>query len=373
LAHGGLAALVFAPAIFASSTAAGEPLRAESAAAPRPTIVVRPDGRDATPARLSGRTIASRDAIGLTNEQAVHAATFFVGRETPGREAFAVDRSAPFVVPRRGRTGDRPYALGAHALRVELQLTSGRRTRLLVRYTVANTLEVPSTVDASTLLRSIGSRREGPLLVRPADGAEFTVVGHLTITRKALTLQGAEISGIIDFMPGSDGSALLDGGASGFGIFGTDDITLRGNVFDGHGRIKDNQVWDQPAGNTPDRFRIIGNTFRNYYDDRTEDVHSQAIYIGYSTDGLVEGNRFTDNGSTGHIFVSYFGDLDDPSRSIPRDICIRSNWFGPTHGAYEAVNLRQEIPPSSGVDVTPSNVAVRDVTLVADRRFLRNC
>jgi hypothetical protein len=374
-AIGVVAVLLVVPLLVACVAAGGGTTdRARNTAAPHPRIVFRSPGDAAQPSRLSGATIAPRDVIGLTGETRVRRATYFVDESGAGGKTFAVDRSAPFVMPHKGRTGRHPYALGQHNLRIELELRSGREIRLAVSYKVARTLEVASNVDSATLQRSIGSVPAGPLLVRAAKGAPtFTVEGDLTIARTGLTLRGAQIRGIIDFEPGSDGSSLVDGSASGFGIFGADDITLEGNVFDGHGRIKDNQIWDQPAGQTPDRFRIVGNTFMNYYDDRTEDVHSQALYIGYATDGLVEGNSFTNNGSTAHIFLSYFGELADPARSIPRNICIRRNRFGPTHGGYDAVNLRREIPPTSGVDVARSNVVSGDVTLISDPRFLRDC
>jgi hypothetical protein len=49
---------------------------------------------------------------------------------------------------------------------------------------------------------------------------------------------------------------------------------------------------DEPAGVVPQRFRIEDNTFRNYHYCADESVHSEALYIGYSDGGLIEGNLF---------------------------------------------------------------------------------
>ena len=154
-------------------------------------------------------------------------------------------------------------------------------------------------------------------------------------------------------MPGSDGSALINASAEGFGIFGADDILLQGNTFDGQGVTRDNPIWDRPAGSTPDRFRIIRNTFRNFYDDRSEDVHSQAISVGYSTEGLIDGNTFENNGTTAHIFFTWWGETANASTSYPRNICVRNNVFraGPNVSHYFDVNFRSEIPSTAGIEI----------------------
>ena len=80
-------------------------------------------------------------------------------------------------------------------------------------------------------------------------------------------------------------------------------------------------------------------------------LRSEALYIGYSSNGLIEGNSFTNNGNTSHIFFSYCGtkasELDGCSTysgTYPRDICVRDNVFNRTHGAFYDVNFRSEIP-----------------------------
>ena len=72
---------------------------------------------------------------------------------------------------------------------------------------------------------------------------------------------------------------------------------------------------------------------------------------------LIENNSFSNNGNTSHIFFTWFGNTADPSTSYPRNMCVRGNTFGPTHGAYYDVNLRGEIPTSANIKVE------RDATL----------
>ena len=94
------------------------------------------------------------------------------------------------------------------------------------------------------------------------------------------------------------------------------------------------------------------------------------MYVGYSKDGLIQGNTFTDNGNTSHIFFTWFGSQADPATSYPRNICVKGNTFGSTHGAYFAVNFRAEIPTSSGIDIEPppSNTSPRARHRVHDGR-----
>ena len=82
-----------------------------------------------------------------------------------------------------------------------------------------------------------------------------------------------------------------------------------------------------------------------------QSAHSQAIYVGYSTNGLIEGNTFENNGTTSHIFFTWWGETANPSSSYPRNICVRNNTFrdGPDVFHYYDVNFRAEIPSSAGI------------------------
>ena len=75
---------------------------------------------------------------------------------------------------------------------------------------------------------------------------------------------------------------------------------------------------------------IRNNTFMNFYANDPA-THSEAIYVGYSTNGLIENNTFTNNGNTGHVYFTYFGTASSEgapaSNTYPRNMCVRGNTF----------------------------------------------
>ena len=340
-----LAVAVTIAAWSAGAAAAGSTTPRATAA--HPVVVFTVPGDTTTQTRLRGAWIDLGSTIGLTREGTIRATTYIVDEPKGSTRAYAIDRSAPFVLPRRGQRGKSPYAIGEHTLRADVELRNGRHVRLDVAYTVARTLHVPASVDAASFVRVVSSMPPGQLLVRPEEGADsYVVTGDIDLRRGLVSIEHANISGHIVFDPESSGSRLLSSTAVGFDIFGADNITLSGNVFDGQGVVPNNQVFDLPAGNTPDGFVISGNTFRNFYRDGS---HSEALYIGYSTDGLIQGNMFENNGSTAHVFFTYFGSLADPASSFPRNMCVRGNTFGPTHSAFLDVDVRPEIPRTANI------------------------
>ena len=145
---------------------------------------------------------------------------------------------------------------------------------------------------------------------RATSGATISnviVTGSVEITRANVTVQNATIQGGIDFEAGSSGSKLLNSSANHVGLMSADNILLEGNTFDGQGKVKDGiTMWDDPAGDTPSGWVFRNNTFRNFYMASDQSAHSQAIYVGYSTNGLIEGNTFENNGTTSHIFFTWW-------------------------------------------------------------------
>jgi chitodextrinase len=187
---------------------------------------------------------------------------------------------------------------------------------------------------------------------RATSGATISnvvVTGSVSIKSPNVTVQNATVQGGVTFDPGSNGGTLLNSTTEGVYVFGADNVRIEGNVFDGHGRVKDGSIfWDEPAGDPPRNWVVRNNTFQNFYiPDGT--THTQAMYVGYSTDGLIEGNTFTMNGSTAHIFFTWFGNQADPATTYPRNICVRGNTFNRTETAYFDVNFRAEIPSSANI------------------------
>jgi hypothetical protein len=334
----------------ARASTGSEP-RGETAVALPKIVYVFPGGPVA-PRRVHAATVVQAATIQLSWPNRIKTAEFFVDEPPTSSAAYAVDRSAPFVVPRRGKAGKQPYGLGEHTLRANVELSSGRRIRLQVAYLVARSFPVGATIDAGTLARSISAAPTGPLLVHPAGGqSSFSVLGDFVLNRPMVVIDRARFAGRSEFDSGSGGSKLLNSAALGFNVFGPDEILIQGNTFDGQGRVSSNQLWDSPAGNTPDRWVIRGNTFRNYFIAGDPLSHSEAIFVGYSTNGLIERNVFTKNGTTSHIFFSWFGNTANPAVSYPRNMCVRGNIFNETAGAYVDVNFRAEIPRTARIVV----------------------
>ena len=169
------------------------------------------------------------------------------------------------------------------------------------------------------------------------------VTGDVDISNANVTVTNATIQGGISFGKGSTGSKLLNSYAEHVSIWSLDNIVLDGNSFDGHGQVKDGiTMWDDPAGDPPSGWVFRNNDFRNFYVASDSSAHSQAIYIGYSTNGLIEGNTFENNGTTAHIFFTWWGETANPSTSYPRNICVRNNTFedGSSVFHYYDVNFR---------------------------------
>ena len=229
--------------------------------------------------------------------------------------------------------------------------------------TSTNVLELSGTVTGSQFESAIAAKPAGPLTVRPASGqTSFTVSGDVTLNRADVTITGARLSGILEFDPGASGSKLLNSTITGgFNVWGADNVVIEGNTLDGQGQVSSNQLWDAPAGNGVSGFTIKNNSFSNYRGGDCT-VHGEGLFIGgYSANGLVEGNTFSNNGCTSHVFFSYFGTAGMSgynSAQLPRNVCVRGNTFGSRFlNTYFDVNFRQEIaaagPAATGIKVQP--------------------
>lgn len=202
--------------------------------------------------------------------------------------------------------------------------------------------------------------------------ANVTVNGGCSIQAPSVTIQDSTLSDSVEFRPSANGGKLLRSNALGFNLFGADNVLIEDNHFDGRGIDNQNLIWDEPAGNVPERWVIRGNSFTRYYIDDGV-THSEALYVGYSADGLIETNTFVNNGNTAHVFFTNFGNQFNGS-SYPRNICVRSNTFGATHGAFFDVNFHPNVssvgPAVTNIRIDPDNVMPHGVT---NPEFIRDC
>lgn len=210
---------------------------------------------------------------------------------------------------------------------------------------------------------------------RATSGASISnvhVTGSVSVSATNVAISNSAFDGDVSFTPSAGGSSLRGSSALGFDIDGADGIVIENNHFDGQGRRANNHIWDTPAGNSPSNWVLRGNDFRNYYIDPCCNVHSEALYVGYSDHGLIEGNTFVNNGNTAHLFFTWFGNLASPPQSDPHDICVRGNTFGAKHDAYFDINTRDELNPLTlNLKVDPtSNKFTQGVD---DSRLLATC
>ncbi len=247
--------------------------------------------------------------------------------------------------------------------------TTNARTCTRTAGVVRCVIRLNGTISTRQLRAQIRSAPSGPVEVRPTAGGSLTVTGdEFEVPRGRVTLAGIRFEGVVNFGPSAGGSRLIGSSALGFSIIGPDDIVISGNTLDGRGRVANNIIWDSDRG-VPERYVIRKNVLRNYYDAANPDTHSEALFVGFSGSGTIDHNVFVNNGTTAHIFFSWYGARADPSRSWPRNICVRANRFGRTHDAYYDINFRSEIPVSaSKVRIDPLQRAS-----LSNRSFTKRC
>ena len=316
----------------------------------------------ATSATLSWT--ASTDAVGVTGYEVFNGATQ-IG--SPTATSFGIT----------GLACGQTYSLGVVARDAAGNRSAQTTTSATTAACSTGVITFSGTVTAAAFLQAISNAAPGALTVQPAAGqTSFTVTGGVTMNRANVTIRRAVFTSRIIFPASASGSSLIECQLLAADICGADDITWQRNVFDAQCLVAQNFIFDEPAGVVPQRFKILDNPFRNYHLCADESVHSEALYIGYSDGGLVEGNSFEDNGTTGHVFFTWWGATADPNSSWARNICARSNTFGRSLNGYFSNQIRSEIPASSNISLDPNNVTDRSLIgndTGATPQFIRAC
>jgi hypothetical protein len=162
-------------------------------------------------------------------------------------------------------------------------------------------------------------------------------------------------SGPVVVKPTTPNGVIVTGGWVPFRQY----MTLDGIIFDGQDVVANS--W---YPNITD-FVLRNCTFKRFWmSDPTN--HSEALYLGGGcSDGLIENCIFDDNGTTGHIFFTWFGGDGDPAR-----ICIRGCVFTNSHNPYFDIQFREEIPSSATIYISPDNQFQYGVQR---QEFIRSC
>jgi len=170
-------------------------------------------------------------------------------------------------------------------------------------------------------------------------------IGSREISKPVLVEEA--IFGALTFVKGSEGSIVRKSTGNSFNIFGASNLRFEDTLFKGH--TDHCLIWDR-AGVVPNGLTFERCTFENFSSSDAQ-AHTEALYVGYSRNGLIKDCTFNRNGNTSHIFFTWFGETANPSVSYPRNWTVEGCHFGPTAGAYYSVNLREEIPVSSNIRV----------------------
>ncbi len=215
-------------------------------------------------------------------------------------------------------------------------------------------VQLSGTVSASQFLSSVNSAPSGALTVRPASGqSSFTVSGDVSnFTRANVTIENMVSTG--DFRINGSADNLTIDHASMLTFYtsdGLDGFTLENSTLDGQCKIAQN--WMHGTSN----FKILNNTIKNFHTCSNESNHSEGIFVAaYNHDGLIQGNTFMDNGTTGHLFFSWFDGSASDHSTYPHDICVTGNTFIRSLNGYYHIQFRNEFNGSENIDIDPSNV-----------------
>ena len=246
--------------------------------------------------------------------------------------------------------------------------------------TPSDVVQLSGSMSPSAFVAAAGSKR--PVTLR----GPVTVTGALNVPA-GVRVERATVNG--DLTLGT-GASFDSGSANSFReLDGQDGWTISNSVFDGRGGVAQNLIWDTQSGDGSTGWKITGSTIKNFYMAGNPAVHSEGIFIGGgSRDGLIEGNTFSVNGNTAHIFFSWFGgssidrngNMVSNTGAYPRGVCVRGNTFLETAyggtgsgGAYYSVDWRTEIPSSSGNSVSPDNRNLGKQALSSRPEFTRAC
>jgi hypothetical protein len=237
-----------------------------------------------------------------------------------------------------------------------------------------NTLVFSGTVTAASFVAQVQAAPAGPLTVRPAAGqTSFTVAGTfengsnciaqkgdasglaaqcLHFNRTNVTVQHAVFQQILWFTHTNDGLTIEDSSIVGFNVQnGMDDWTFQRDTIDPACQYDNNVIYNSR------NWKILNSTLQNIHYCPNESIHSEALYIGRSNDGFViSGNYFNDNGTTGHIFFTYFSAGATDSSSYPKNGCVTGNRFYKSHNKYHEIDVRAELQNVKTIHVDSTNV-----------------
>jgi len=223
--------------------------------------------------------------------------------------------------------------------------------------TGGNVVEVSGTITASALNTQLAAAPAGAVTVRPAAGqSSFTVSGAWTPARQNVTVQHANLTGTVNMRSGGSGLTIEDSTMRDMQIDGGNNWTIQRSVMDANCQVGQNFLYRSSG------WKILNNTIKNFdLCVNPNGTHTEAFFIGAgANNGLIQGNTFDNNGSTGHLFFTWFDQGGSGSQN-PHDICVTGNTFTRSKNGYFSIQFRSELPDTLNIRIDPNNQS--DTTL----------
>ena len=163
---------------------------------------------------------------------------------------------------------------------------------------------------------------------RPDVVIDHAVTGDLTLAGENVTIRHSVLRDVVVGASGS-GFVIEDSQVHAFNIDGADNWIIRRDIVDFKG-ISYNGYNGGSIMYNAKNWKILDSTFRGAYVIANPSQHSEAWFIGAGNDGgLIQGNTFDDNGTTGHLFFTWWG--SEPGVNDPKNICVTGNTFTRSH------------------------------------------
>ena len=210
---------------------------------------------------------------------------------------------------------------------------------------------------------------------RPNVVIDHAVTGDLTLAGENVTIRHSVLRDVVVGASGS-GFVIEDSQVHAFNIDGANNWVIRRDIVDFKG-ISYNGYNGGSIMYNAKSWKILDSTFRGAYVIANPSQHSEAWFIGAGNDdGLIQGNTFDDNGTTGHLFFTWWG--SEPGVNDPRNICVTGNTFTRSHNRFLSIDMRPELNwKTDNIDIDAhTNTYDRPDSysrLVAIKQYLRPC
>ncbi|HEX5395375.1 MAG TPA: dockerin type I domain-containing protein [Candidatus Saccharimonadales bacterium] len=186
-----------------------------------------------------------------------------------------------------------------------------------------------------------------PVIFKTSGSVSF---GSITLNVAGIRLDGITSASRMNLNSSCNGCQVYNATIQSFTSHGADNVSFVNNNIGPATptcNVAQNFLWSASDTDGSSGWLLQGNTFHDF---QCDNPHSEALYIANRAGpGLIENNIFTNNGSTSHIFWTWYNDQGSgctaygQNNGSPHDWCTRNNTFYDTWDAYYAINIREEL------------------------------